>query len=85
MDKKTIISAILGAIITGIVMIALASFAGVFQAGSDALTEAQIKVVLKETLVTTINGETKTFSEALSLINERQIKMEQALIALTED
>ena len=85
MDKKTIISAILGAVITGIVMIALASFAGVFQAGSNALTEAQIKAVLKETLVTTISGEEKSYGEALSLINERQIVMEQALIALTED
>ena len=91
-DQKTIISGITGAAIAAIVGLTVATFAGVFQRGSDALTEDQIKAVLKETLVTTINGETKTYGEALSLINGQVIVvqtrmdgMELALQALSTD
>lgn len=85
MDKKTIIATAGGALVTLIIGAVFASLMGTFERGSDALTEDSIKKVLEETLVTTINGETKTYGEALSIINEKQIVMEQALIALTED
>lgn len=76
MDKKTIIAVAGSAIVTLLVTTIIGSLLGVFARGSDALTEDKIKAVLEETMVTTINGETKTYGEALSLINSKQITLE---------
>jgi hypothetical protein len=90
--KDKIIFGIVGALATSIVGLAVAWGAGVFKAGTNALTEDQIKSVLQETLVTTINGETKTYGEALSLLSTNQTimktklgSMEKALAALSTD
>ena len=48
---------------------------GVFNAGSDAIDKEQIRTVLREELQTTINGETKTYGEALSAISSNQIML----------
>ena len=80
---------IVGTLVLGAIV---GSFIGVFERGSDALTEDQIKKVLKETLVTVIDGETKTYGEALSGISTkltiaetRLTAMEKALGALAAD
>jgi len=83
-DKKTLITTIASVTVTLLVTAIVGSLLGVFQRGSDALTEDQIKAVLKETQVTVIDGETKTYGEALSLINEEQVRMKATLEALIE-
>jgi FlaG/FlaF family flagellin (archaellin) len=84
-DKKTLLAAFVGAIVTGFAGVVLAWVFGVFSAGSDALSEAQIKKVLQETQTTVINGETKSYGEALSIISTNQAVMKATLEALTEE
>lgn len=88
-DQKTIVSGIVGAVIAAVVGLGVASMAGVFQRGTDALTEDKIKEVLKEVMVLD-NGQ--TYGQALSNINttlavtdQRLGAMEAALTILTEE
>ena len=84
MDKKTLITTAGTAVVTLLVTAIVGSFLGVFDRGQQALTEDQIKAVLEETQVTVIDGQTKTYGEALSLMNERQVRMDATLQALIE-
>lgn len=88
MDRKTVIAIALSAIITLLATTVVGSLIGVFERGSDALTEDQIKAVLEEVLVT---DEEKTYAQTLAEINVRlasieanQNGMQRALDILTE-
>lgn len=88
MDRKTIITVASSAAITLLATTVVGSFIGVFERGSDALTEDQIKAVLEEVLVT---DEQKTYAQTLAEINLRlasieanQTGMQRALDILTE-
>jgi len=85
MDKKTLIATAAGALVTLAVGAAFGWFTGVFERGTDALTEDQIRKVLVEENVAIINGETMTYGEALSKISTEQAVMKQALVALSEE
>ncbi len=50
MDKKAILAAATGVLVTLLVTGVLSWIFGVFEAGSDALTEKQIKAVMEERL-----------------------------------
>lgn len=87
MDKKTLIAVAAGAVVTLLVTTIIGSLLGVFARGSEALTEDQIKAVIKETLVTADN---RSYGEVLVDLNNRSIvmetkmeSMERALVALS--
>ncbi len=91
MDKKTIIAASATFITTAILALVFATIGGAFddeieqhERGGQALTEEQIKNVLKEVLVVDINGVTFTYGQALSRIDSRLTSMESAINILTE-
>lgn len=95
MDSKSIKAAFIGAIVTGIAGIVVADVAGVWKRGEQGEIEDAIRVVLVQELdaklSTTMGGETKTFGEALSKINENQVilinrvtTLEAAMKAMTE-
>lgn len=72
MSKATIINAGVAvgtAVATAIVMGILGWVSGVFEKGSEAIDKEQIRGVLEEVMVTTINGETKTYGEVLSVLS----------------
>lgn len=80
MDRKQLISIVATFLVTAV----LATLLSTYQRGSQALTEDQIKDVLAETQVTVINGETKTYGEALSIINDEQVRMKATIEAFIE-
>ena len=73
MDKKTITAVAMSAAVTLLVSAFLAYFIGVFERGSEAISEDQIKAVVKEVLIT---DEEKTYAQTLSEINDRLIAIE---------
>jgi len=73
MDKKTITAVAISAAVTLLVSVFLGYFIGVFERGSDALSEDQIKKVLAVVLVT---DEGKTYAQTLSSINTRLTAIE---------
>lgn len=73
MDRKTITAIAASAAITLLATTVVASFIGVFERGSDALTEDTIKEVLKEVLMT---DEGKTYAQTLVAINTRLTTIE---------
>lgn len=72
MDKKTFVAVAIAAVVTaGLTFIVtgfLASGQEVVEAGLDAQLETQIRAVIKEELQVDINGETKTYGQAMSLL-----------------
>ena len=76
MDKKTITAVAGGAAVTLLVSAFLGYFIGVFERGSDALNEDQIKAVVKEVLIT---DEEKTYAQTLVEINLRLMAIETSL------
>lgn len=92
MDKKTIIAVAIAALVTFFVTSFLRGGQSVVEAGLDAQTEAAIRLVLREEMVLDLNGETKTYGQALSWIAAEQVKtttrlnsMEKALLALSAE
>jgi len=88
-DQKTVITSAVTFAVTAAFGLFIGSIAGVFERGSEALTEDKIKEVLMEIMVLD-NGQ--TYGQALSSINttlavteQRLGAMEAALIALTEE
>ncbi len=81
MKKEVIIAAALTFAVTALGGYLLTTF----EAGSDALTEEQIRKVLKEENVAIIDGQTMTYGEALNKIATEQAVQRQALSALIED
>jgi hypothetical protein len=73
MDKKTITAIVVSAALTFLVSAFIGYFMGVFERGSDALTEDQIKSVLAIALVT---DEGKTYAQTLVSINTRLTTIE---------
>lgn len=80
MDKKSIIAIVVTFFVTALCGYVLTTF----KAGSTALTEEQIRKVLKEENVAIIEGETMTYGEALNKIATEQAVQRAALVALTE-
>ncbi len=76
MDMKTIIATAIGAGITLIIGIIITTLLGTFSAGSEALTEDQIKSVMAEILVT---PEGASFGAEINSINNRLIAIETTL------
>jgi len=72
-DKKTITAIAMSAAVTFLVSAFIGYFMGVFERGSDALTEDQIKSVLAVVLVT---DEGKTYAQTLVSINTRLTTIE---------
>jgi hypothetical protein len=72
-DKKTITAVAGSAAVTLLVSAFLGYFIGVFERGTDALTNDQIKAVVKEALIT---DEEKTYAQTLVEINNRLTTME---------
>jgi hypothetical protein len=62
-----------GNIATALVTAAILGIAGwamgIFEAGSAAIDKEQIRSVMEEVMKTTINGETKTYGEVLSILS----------------
>ena len=73
MDKKTITAVAASAAVTLLATTVVGSFIGVFERGSDALTEDMIKNVLEEVLVT---DEGMTYAQTLASINTRLTTIE---------
>ncbi len=73
MDKKTITAVAMSAAVTLLVSVFLGYFIGVFERGSDALSEDLITAVLEKELVT---DEGKTYAQTLTEINNRLISIE---------
>jgi len=87
-DKKTIIAVAGSAVVTLLATSVVAYFIGVFERGSEALTDDQIKKVIKEVMIT---DEEKTYAQTLVEINNRltvietnTVAMQRALDILTE-
>ncbi len=76
MDMKPIIAALVGAGIASVVGIMVAGLFGTFAAGTDALTEDQIKSVMAEILVT---PEGASFGAEINSINKKLIAIEVTL------
>lgn len=76
MDMKPIVAALVGAAIASVVGIVVAGLFGTFAAGSDALTEDQIKSVMAEILVT---PQGISFGAEISNINTRLTAIEVTL------
>jgi len=72
-DKKTITAVAMSAAVTLLVSAFLAYFIGVFERGSEAISEDQIKAVVKEVLIT---DEEKTYAQTLVEINNRLTTIE---------
>ena len=79
MDRKTIITVASSAAITLLATTVVGSFIGVFERGSDALTEDQIKSVLEVYLVT---DEGKTYAQTLAETNLRLTAIETNLTGM---
>ena len=88
MTRKEITGGVIVAVVVGLLGLFGGKMLGTYERGTAANTEDQVKKVLNEVLderlKTTIGGETKTVSEALSMIHEKQVRTEEALKRLTE-
>ena len=87
-DKKTIVAVAVSAAVTLLATSLVAYAIGVFARGSEALTDDQIKKVIKEVMIT---DEEKTYAQTLVEINNRltvietnTAGMQRALDILTE-
>jgi hypothetical protein len=78
-DNKAIIASGVTLVATLLLTALVGSFVGVFERGSDALSEDQIKKVLKDALVTD-SGD--TYGAALVNINNKLIVVETKLTAM---
>ena len=76
MDIKTLVATASGAAVTLVVGLIIGGLLGVFNAGSDALTEEQIKKVMSEILVT---PQGNSFGAEIDEINRRLTVMETTL------
>lgn len=79
---------IAGTVIGSILVLLITSFLASHEEGSEALGREQIRQEIKSALDDKLNvkigGQTKTMGEAMSLMNDRQVRMEEALKRLTE-
>jgi len=73
MDKKTLIATASATVVTLVVTMLVGYVAGVFERGSDALTEDQIEKVLERVLVTDAG---KTYAATLSEVNGTLISID---------
>lgn len=73
MDKKTLIATASATVVTLVVTMLVGYVAGVFERGSDALTEDQIEAVIKKVLVTDSG---KTYAATLSEVNGTLISID---------
>lgn len=99
MDKKTILTAFITAIVVAAGSYMFNRFTSTVEAGVEAQDRQAIQAIIDETLrardeqkKVTINGDTKTVAEALSMISTQQTviitkvnRMEGAMEALTGD
>lgn len=87
--KKEWMWGIAASVAGAVVMLALTQFLADNKAGSDAVTEAQIKTLIQSELVKAqtvdINGETFTYGQALSKIDHNLTVIQEALADLSED
>jgi len=65
-------NAIIAVVATFFITALLGYLFSTYERGTQALTEDQIKKVLKESQVTYINGEERTYGEALSSLSTNQ-------------
>ena len=84
MTKREIIGSIAIAVVVGLLGVFGGKMLGTYERGETASIEDAVGSVLDEKLKVEIGGETKSMSEAMSLMNERQVRMEEALKRLTE-
>ncbi len=95
MDSKAIMSNVAVAVITAILMGALAFFAGVFERGAEAMTEDQIEAVIERVLVTdtgdthaaalaNINTNLTAIDTKVGMIKDDVDKLEEAVRELTQ-
>jgi hypothetical protein len=63
----------------------LAYAGGLFQKGMDADSAEKMKTVLQEEMKAVINGETKTFAEALSVLSDNDVKMAEQLDGISTE
>ena len=82
MESKAIIGNVLTAVITAAVLGVSAWIMGVFEAGTAALDEAQIKAVVKEVLIRE-NGD--TYGSSLVSIDGSLIAIDTNILAIKED
>ena len=68
-EMNPIVSNVVTAVATAGVLGLFAWGAGVFNAGSDAIDKEQIRTVMEEVMQTEIDGETKSYSEVLSVLS----------------
>ncbi len=89
MDAKTIWATVIGAVVTLLVTTVVASMLGVFAAGSEALTEAQIKKVMTDVLKTpagvSFGAEISNINTRLTAIETTLLFQQRALEALSAD
>jgi len=83
--KDAVIGGALGTVVTVIVGGILAALFATFERGTEAEAEDQIRLVIQEELQVVIDGETKTFAEALSGLHTKMTAIEASLKVLTED
>lgn len=80
---------VIGAVVASIAMLFITQFLADNKAGADALTDDQIRAVIKSeldgALLVDINGETFTYGQALSKINHNLVVIQQSLEAISED
>jgi len=81
MDKKTLIAVAASAVVTLLATTTVGWVLGVFQRGSTALTEDQIKAVMEDVMVL---DDGDSYGKALSEIRTEQAVMKSTLEALIE-
>jgi len=82
MDQKAITTNVVTAVVTAIVMGGLAWATGVFNAGSDALDEAQIKAVVEQVLIRDTGA---TYAASLASIDVSIGSINTSIIAIKDD
>ena len=80
--NKEIIGNVVTAVVTAAILGILGWALGVFNAGSDALSEDQIEAVIKRTLILD-NGD--TYATTLSSINIRLGSIDTSLVFIKDD
>jgi len=82
MDQKTLISNVVTAVVTAVVLGTFGWASGVFSAGQDALTEQQIKDVIKQVLILD-SGD--TYAATLDSIDKAVGEINVSIGAIKED
>ncbi len=75
---------VLGAVAAAVILSVIGAFAGVFQAGTEALDKEAIRQVLREEMRIDVNGVTMTHGQVLSKISTDVVILQEAVKALTE-